>query len=200
MPRKIIGILLALLGIAVFVIRLKHGGPYFLPEGGNLLGGLLALICGALWFVDPLPEEGRFYRLLHLGLLVASLLGLYLAAFATAAEVEEVIVVWPGCQEARGEPLRLWVIDDEGAAWATLGREKAVRAGLPNRHEARLLRGGVETCVDAALVDDARVVEHLSLLREEKYAVERVAVALGIFGEDRFDSNVALRLRLRPSP
>ena len=194
MPRKLIGIGLALLGLAVFLIRLHHPGPYFLPEGGNLFGGLLALGCGVLLFFDVLPSEGPSALPLQLGLLAASLLALYMAAFATAAEIEEVIVVRPGCGETRGAPLRLWVVDDDGAMWATMGRDKATRSGIATARTVTLLRDGEEACVAASVVDDARLVEHLSLLREEKYAVEQVAVALGIFDEERFRSNVALRM------
>ncbi len=194
MPRKLIGIGLAGLGLAVFLIRLHHPGPYVLPEGGNLFGGLLALGCGVLLFFDVLPSEGPSALPLQLGLLAASLLALYMAAFATAAEIEEVIVVRPGCGETRGAPLRLWVVDDDGAMWATMGRDKATRSGIATARTVTLLRDGEEACVAASVVDDARLVEHLSLLREEKYAVEQVAVALGIFDEERFRSNVALRM------
>lgn len=194
MPRKIIGIALALAGLSVFLIRLQHAGPYFPPEGGNLVGGLLALVCGTLIFFDVPPARDGAGTVGQGVLLLTSLLALYLAAFAILAEVEEVVVVRPGCGETRGGPLRLWVIDDEGAMWATMGRDKATRNGISIARTVTLLRGGEEACLVAAVLDDARLVEHLSLLREEKYVAERIAVALGIFGEDRFDSNVALRM------
>lgn len=194
MPRKIIGLALFLLGLTVFLIRLHHDGPYFPPEGGNLVGGVLALVCGLLLFFDVLPSEGGSGFVAQAILLLASLLALYLAAFATLAEVEEVVVVRPGCGETRGGPLRLWVIDDDGAIWATMGRDKATRSGIATARRVTLLRGGQEACVVAAVVDDPRLVEHVSLLREEKYLAERIAVALGIFGDDRFESNVALRM------
>lgn len=194
MPRKIIGIALFGLGLAVFLVRFHHEGPYYLPEGGNLVGGLLALVCGALIFFDVFPSDGAGGFFAHGVLLLTSLLALYMAAFATLAEVEEVVVVRPGCGETRGGPLRLWVIDDDGAIWSTMGRDKAVRSGISTARQVTLLRRGQEACVVAAVVDDTRLVEHLSLLREEKYLAERIAVALGIFGEDRFESNVALRM------
>ena len=194
MPRKIIGIALALLGLTVFLIRLQHSGPYFFPEGGNFVGGVLALVCGVLLFFDVLPSEGPGAPILQLGLLGASLLALYMGAFATAAEIEEVVVVRPGCGETRGAPLRLWIVDDDGAMWSTMGREKATRNGITTARSVTLLRGGQEACLPAEIVDDARLVEHLSLIREEKYTAERVGVALGIFGEDRFESNVALKM------
>ncbi|MEM9174305.1 MAG: hypothetical protein AAGC67_03660, partial [Myxococcota bacterium] len=188
------GIALALLGLSVFLIRLHHEGPYFLPEGGNLVGGLLALGCGVLLFFDVLPSEGGGGKVAQGALLATSLLALYMASFATLAEVEEVVVVRPGCGETRGGPLRLWVIDDDGAIWATMGRDKATRNGISTARVVTLLRGGQEACVVAAVVDDLRLVEHLSLKREDKYLAERIAVALGIFGDDRFESNVALRM------
>ena len=40
--QSIVGWLMLLVGISVFAIRLQHAGPYALPEGGNLLGGVLA--------------------------------------------------------------------------------------------------------------------------------------------------------------
>jgi len=195
MARKIIGIALILIGLAVFLIRLQHPGPYDWPEGGNLLGGLLAIACGALIFFDALPSEGTGALPLQVALLSTSLVALYLASFATAAEIEEVVVVHAGCGETRGGGLRLWIVDDEGAMWATMGREKAIRTGIATARRVTLLRNGEASCLPAAVIDDVRLVEHLSLLREEKYAAERVAVALGIFGEDRFESNVALRMQ-----
>ena len=144
MPRKIIGLALALAGLSVFLIRLQHAGPYFPPEGGNLVGGLLALACGTLIFFDVPPSRDGTGTVGQGVLLLTSLLALYLAAFAILAEVEEVVVVRPGCGETRGRPLRLWVIDDEGAMWATMGRDKATRNGISIARTVTLLRGGEE--------------------------------------------------------
>jgi hypothetical protein len=45
-PSLVAGWLLLLVGVSVFAIGLQHAGPYAFPRGGNLLGGVLALLLG----------------------------------------------------------------------------------------------------------------------------------------------------------
>ena len=44
--RRILGGSMLAVGLSVFLVRLGHAGPYALPQGGNLMGGLLALALG----------------------------------------------------------------------------------------------------------------------------------------------------------
>ena len=50
--RRVFGWLLLGVGASVFAIRMQHAGPYPFPGGGNLLGGVLALLLGS-WLVRP---------------------------------------------------------------------------------------------------------------------------------------------------
>ena len=60
--RRAAGIVFFAIGIAVFLIRLHHEGPYAFPEGGNLRAGILAILLG-VWFSRPSVDTagiGRF--------------------------------------------------------------------------------------------------------------------------------------------
>jgi len=53
--QKVLTCVLLAVGIAVFAVRLLHDGPYAMPSGGPLFGGLGALLLGAvlLWSAVP---------------------------------------------------------------------------------------------------------------------------------------------------
>jgi len=194
--RRSVGIVLIALGLAVFLVRLRHAGPYFLPEGGNLAGGLGALVCGALLIRAKAAKiGGQAVRIGLTSLLaIASLVSFYLALYGTLAELEEVVVVRPRCESERDDPLRFWIVDDAGALWISMGPGKAERTGLSRTRVVSLLRDGKERCMDAAIVDDPAILRRVLPLLEEKYTVARVAVSLGVFGESRYSTNQLLRL------
>ena len=196
MLRRSVGIILLALGLAVFLVRLRHAGPYFLPEGANLAGGLGAVICGALLIrTKPAAIGGQALRIGLTSLLaIASLVSFYMALYGTLAELEEVVVVRPSCESKAGDPLRFWIVDDSGAHWISMGPGKADRTGLSQTRAVSLLRDGIEQCMNAAIVDDPAILRRVLPLLEEKYTVARVAVSLGLFGEGRYSTNQLLRL------
>lgn len=194
--QRVVGWLLLAVGVAVFAIRLQHAGPYALPGGGNLLAGVLALALGALLAWGPTATGGLGAALRWTGL-AASPLVLFFALYAALAEVEEVVVL--KATHPSGEPsdLRLWIVDHDGAAWVTMGRAKAEAHGL-ERTRAELLRRGETRCVLATRVEERAAVNEVHRLRHEKYAVQRLATAIGLFGRTARGDVVALRLEPCP--
>ena len=79
-------------GVSVFLVRLGHAGPYALPQGGNLAGGLLALALGG-WLAFRGPAVGQLERVGTRLVLLASPVILFFTLYATLAEVEEVVVL-----------------------------------------------------------------------------------------------------------
>lgn len=67
------------------------------------------------------------------------------------------------------------------------------RAGRAGR-DAELLRAGGVSCVVAVRHDDRPDVAAIHQLRQEKYAVQRLATTIGLYGEGPGEDTVALRL------
>jgi hypothetical protein len=126
-------------------------------------------------------------------LLAAAPVVLFFALYATLAEVEEVVVLRTSA--ARGAPadLRLWVADHEGAAWVSMPRWKAEGHALDGAR-LELLRAGRTSCVVARLSTDPAENERTFRLRDEKYAVQRLARRIGLFGDGPGADTVTLRL------
>ena len=188
--RSGMGWLLLLVGLAVFAIRLQHAGPYGFPQQGNLLAGVLALL-GGLWLALGFGRAGvarAFDAVVCLGVPLV----LFFALYAVLAEVEEVIVV--RAPDLRGEmqDLRLWVVDDAGVPWATMPSWKSNDHGLDGRR-LQMLRSGAYRCVVGARYEDRPTVNRIHRARHEIYAVQRLATAIGIFGEEAAPDTVAVR-------
>ena len=83
--RSIVGCGLLALGVAVFAVRLLHEGPYAVPRGANLFGGLGALLLGGLLVWPATP------RWLGWLALAATPVVLFSGLYATLAELEEVV-------------------------------------------------------------------------------------------------------------
>lgn len=184
---RIVGWLMLIVGLSVFAIRTQHAGPYALPRGGNLLAGVLALVLGVSlargWLGAPL----RWIAL------TASPIVLFFALYATLAELEEVVVLKVIARSGQPADLRLWVVDRGGAAWVTMPRAKADAHGLTETR-VDLLRQGEVTCVTVIRHEDRATVNEIHQLRHQKYAVQRIATTLGIFGRSAGEDVVALRL------
>jgi hypothetical protein len=181
-------------GVAVFAIRLRHAGPYAFPEQGNLRAGVLALLIGAALLAPAIARAaGGAGALARRLLLVAAPVVLFFALYATLAEVEEVVVL--RATDARGAPanLRLWVADHEGTAWVSMPRAKAERYALDGAR-LELLRDGRTRCVVPRLSSDPADNERTFRLRDEKYAVQRLGRAIGMFGDGPSAETVTLRL------
>ena len=190
--KRVVGGALLLLGLAVFLIRLQHAGPYGFPAGGNLLAALAALGLGTLLVVLA-PAEEPLKRWLCVGALIAALPTLFFGLYATLAELEEVVVLY--AEDSQGQPreLRLWIVDHAGEEWVTMARSKANEHSLADR-EHELLRAGETRCVVPKLFDDREAKLRAFELRSEKYSIQRLAILVGIFSKDLSPTMVALRM------
>ncbi len=189
---RFFGIILVLLGIAVFAIRLQHAGPYPMPEGGNLLGAILAFVLAA-WFFRPFLRTGALSHILGWPAVLATPLVMFFTLFSTLGEMEEVIAL--SVMDPDGNPvtLRLWVVDRDGSAWTTMSDEKAITNGLDGS-TGELLRNGETSCVVISRHDDQASVSTTHNQKYEKYAVHRLAVAIGVFPLEARDTSTAIRM------
>ncbi len=185
------GVILIAIGVSVFLIRLQHA-PYALPRHGNLLSGVLALVLGG-WLASSWLGANRAAAALRWVALAAAPIVFFFAAYATLAELEEVVVM--KATDRSGDPadLRLWIVDDGGTSWVTMPRWKADEHGLTGTR-VDLVRAGEMRCVMATRFEDRATVNQAHHRRHRKYAVQRLATAIGLFGEDAGEEVVALRL------
>ncbi len=184
--QTVVGVLLLVLGLVVFAVRLQHEGAYAVPRGGNLFGGVGALLLGAflLWPGKP--------RALGWAGLAASPVVLFFGLYATMSELEEVISLY--ATDSGGQPaeLRLWIVDRDDGEWVGMQRSKAVEHSLDG---ARLdmLRAGETRCVVPVLHEDRPTVKAIHAMKVEKYAVARASAAVGLYPAEARDTTVALR-------
>ncbi len=185
--QTVIGWGLFALGIAVFAVRLLHDGAYAVPRGGNLFGGLGALLLGGVLVWSAAPRGLGWLAL------AASPVVLFFGLYATMAELEEVVSLY--ATDSAGQPaeLRLWIVDREDGEWVGMPRSKAVEHSLDGAR-LELLRNGEIRCVVPALHEDRTTVTAIHALKVEKYAVARGAAAIGLYPREAGESTVALRL------
>ncbi len=188
---RLVGIVLILLGIAVFAIRLHHPGPYAFPEGGNLLGAVLAFAIG-LWFLRPFPRRGALPHIIGWPAVLATPIVLFFTMFSTLGEVEEVISLEVTNPDGHPVTLRLWVVDRDGAAWTTMADEKAAVNGLDGA-TGDMLRQGKVSCVVMSVHDDPESVSATHNQKYEKYAAMRFAVMVGVFSREAPESSTAVK-------
>lgn len=181
MAATIVGLLMLCAGLAAFLVPLHHGGPYGIP-GRGLVGGLL---CFAISLA--LLARGTA-RLLRAFALLTSPIVLFFALYGALAELEEVVVLY-----AEDSELRLWIVDHDAEEWVSMPRSKAERHGLDGT-ELELLRAGETRCVMPRIVDDPEANRRTFDLRQEKYAVQRFAGAIGMFGDGPGPDTITLRL------
>ncbi len=177
----IAGVLVLGAGLAAFLVPLGHAGPYGIP-GRGLVGGLLCFAIATTLLVRGTP------RVLRVAAGVAAPFVLFLALYGALAEVEEVVVLDPD-----GAALRLWIVDHAGSEWVSMKRAKADQNTLDGAR-LQLLRSGEMRCVVPHVVDDPVANRRTFDLRQDKYAVQRLAGALGLFGDGPGPETVTLRL------
>jgi hypothetical protein len=184
---SIVGCGLLALGVAVFAVRLLHEGPYAMPRGANLFGGLGAMLLGGvlMWSGPP-----RWFGWLALA---ASPVVLFFGLYATMAELEEVVSLYAIDRDGETADLRLWIVDRDDGEWVGMPRWKAIEHSL---HGARvqLLRNGKTRCVVPVLHEDRATVRAIHALKVEKYAVARGAAAIGLYPREARETAVSLRL------
>jgi len=188
----VVGWALLSVGIIVFAVRIQHEGAYAMPRGGNLFGGLGALLLGGVLVWQAVP------RALGLLALAASPVVLFFGLYATMSELEEVVSLY--ATDSAGQPaeLRLWIIDREDGEWVGMQRSKAVEHSLDGAR-LELLRRGETRCVMPVLHEDRPTVKAVHALKVEKYAVARASAAVGLYPREARDTTVALRLDPCPS-
>jgi len=189
--RTVAGCALLVLGVAVFAVRSLHEGPYPMPRGANLFGGLGALLVGAVLVWSAAPRALGWMAMA--GAPVVLFFGLY----ATMAELEEVVSLYATDRSGRPADLRLWIVDREDGAWVGMPRAKALEHSLDGA-QLELLRNGEIFCVVPVLHEDRATVKAIHALKVEKYAVARAAAAIGLYPREARDT--AASLRLDPCP
>jgi uncharacterized membrane protein YiaA len=185
--KTLVGWGLLAVGIAVFAVRLSHEGAYAVPRGGNLFGGLGALLLGALlvWSATP--------RTLGWLALALSPVVFFFGLYATMSELEEVVSLY--ATDSAGQPaeLRLWIVDREDGEWVGMSRTKAIEHSLDGAR-LELLRDGETRCVMPVLYEDRPTVRTVHALKVEKYAVASASAAIGLYPREASDAAVSLRL------
>jgi hypothetical protein len=185
--RTIVGWGLLALGIAVFAVRLLHEGPYAMPRGANLFGGLGSLLLGGLLLWPAIPRRLGWLAL------AATPVVLFFGLYATMAELEEVVSLYAVDSAGRPADLRLWIVDRDDGEWVGMPRWKAVEYSLDGAR-VQLLRNGKIRCVVPVLYEDRATVRAIHALKLEKYAVARGAAAIGLYPREASEAGVSLRL------
>jgi len=185
--RRVVGCALLVLGVAVFAVRLLHEGPYAMPRGTNLFGGLGALLLGGLLVWPAIPRRLGWLAL------AATPVVLFSGLYATMAELEEVVSLYATDSAGRPADLRLWIVDREDGAWVGMPRWKAVEHSLDGAR-VQLLRNGKTRCVVPVLYEDRATVRAIHALKVEKYVVARGAAAIGLYPREARETAVSLRL------
>jgi hypothetical protein len=145
------------------------------------VGGLLCFVISAVLFART-PRVARVLAL------VATPFVLFLALYGAFAEAEEVVVLY-----AEDAELRLWIVDHDGTEWVSMPRSKAETHALDGA-QLEMLRAGVQRCVIPRIVDDPVANRRTFDLRQQKYAVQRLGVVLGMFGDGPGPQTISLRL------
>jgi hypothetical protein len=180
-PATAVGLLTLGAGLAAFLVPLQHAGPYGIP-GRGLVGGLLCFALSFVLLARGTPSPAR------MAAMVVSPLVLFFALYGALAELEEVVVLY-----ADDADLRLWIVDHDGDAWVSMAQSKADEHSLEGA-KLELLRDGEVRCVVPHVVDDPAANQRTFDLRQQKYAVQRLAVRLGMFGDGPGPQTITLRL------
>jgi hypothetical protein len=194
--RRIVGASMLAVGVSVFLVRLGHAGPYALPQGGNLAGGLLALALGG-WLAFRGPAVGQLEKVGTRLALLASPVILFFTLYATLAEVEEVVVLKATSSSGEAADLRLWIVDLEGFSWIVMPIDKAREHSLDGAR-LELLREGELRCVETTVESDRETVAAVRDARYERYAIQRLATMVGVF--TREPGPEAIVVRVAPCP
>ena len=176
-----VGMLTLCAGLAAFLVPLQHAGPYGIP-GRGLAGGLLCFAVSGVMLARGTPAIARGIAL------VASPIVMFFALYGALAEFEEVVVLYTEDTE-----LRLWIVDHGGIEWVSMPRSKADRNAIDGA-KLELLRAGATRCVIPRIVEDPIANRRTFDLRQEKYAVQRLGGALGMFGDGPGAETITLRL------
>jgi len=185
--QAVVGWGLLAVGLAVFVVRLTHEGAYAIPRGGNLFGGVGALLLGGVLVWSGAP------RALGWVALAASPVLLFFGLYATMSELEEVVSLYATDSAGQPSELRLWIVDREDGEWVGMSRAKAIEHSLDGSR-LEMLRDGETRCVMPVLYEDRPTVRTIHAMKVEKYAVASTSAAIGLYPREATDEAVSLRL------
>ena len=181
------GVIFIAIGLAVFVIRLGHSGPYALPGGAALLGSIACIVLGAylLWSGKP-----KYTGLIAI---VIAIFASFPAIYSIGGESEEVISLYALDAENNIVDLRLWIVDRDDGAWVGMGRDKAITHSLDGAR-LEMLRGGETVCVIPSLAQDHATVEEIHRMKVAKYKVAQISASIGLYPKEASINTAALRL------
>lgn len=182
----VVGAVLLALGVAVFAVRCVHEGPYAMPTGANLFGGVGSLALGVVLLVSSVPRVLRWLAL------ACSPIVFFFGLYATMAELEEVVSLYAVDSAGRPADLRLWIVEREDGEWVGMPRSKAVEHSLDGAR-LDLLRDGKIRCVVPVLHEDRPTVIDIHARKVAKYAVARAAAMIGLYPREARDTSVSLR-------
>ena len=182
-----IGTVSVAVDLSVFAIRLTHEGPYAMPQAGAFIGGLAALMLGALLILSSKPNWMNWCLLILLPVAWSP------AVYSIMGESEEVISLHAFDHDNNRIDLRLWIVDRDDGSWVGMGRGKAISHSLDGA-QLEVLRFGDIQCVTLTLYEDRATVSMIHQMKVEKYKVAQIAGALGMYPLEATDYMVALRL------
>ena len=187
LPGLMLGIFFIVIGVAVFGIRLIHAGPYAMPQGGALIGGLSAIVLGTLLlWLGKLRPWGWIVAII-------SPVALFPAIYSVMGEAEEVISLYARDPQNNMVDLRLWIVDREDGQWVGMSRDKALSHNLHGQ-QLSMLRAGKTVCVIPILHEDRPTAREIHAMKVAKYTVAQVSGAIGLYPLEATESTVVLRL------
>jgi hypothetical protein len=199
-PTALPACLLLLCGVAVFAVRLHHAGPYPFPRGPDLVFGPANLLLGLLALRPWRPSLARGALGNRLLLAVMPFV-LFLGLGAVAHEAEEVVILRTANEAGAVRDTRLWVIDQMGSPWVVTARHSDHIRELSANPRVEVFRRGEWRCHLAEPHGDRETIEASLRLRHEKYRVQRLAVALGVWPSSLDGiEEVAVAVRFEPCP
>ena len=200
---SIVGWVLVLAGLAAFLVRFHHEGPYPFPGPMDLVSGFAALLVGLLLIRLPRAAPGAGVSWLARGLLGVSPIVFFLALVAYGHEAEEVVVLRTAQADGGVRETRLWIMDYQGSPWIVTGRVGPHVLDLTENPRVEIFRRGEARCWVAERHPERATIETLLEVRSEKYLAQRLALAMGVWKHftERDDlEEIAVALRFTPCP
>ncbi len=183
----LIGFFAIAVTLGVFLVRLRHAGPYVMPEGGAVIGA-----CGLIVIAGLLLWQGAPRAFNWIAIIVMPV-ALFPAVYSIVGEWEEVISIYAVDGEGTQTNLRLWVVDREDGTWVGMPRDKALKHELDGA-QLQMLRGGEFSCVSPALSADMETTRQIHRMKVEKYRAAQLAGAIGLYPLGASEATAVLRL------
>jgi hypothetical protein len=194
---------LVLCAVSIFAVRLRHQGAYPFPGGLDLAAAAASFVLALLLASLGRKAVRRGSPVLRAAFALVPIV-LLSGLVAVLHEIEEVVVPRTFDDRAGVLETRLWVVDHEGAPWLLTGAGGRHTLRLAARPRIELVRHGTAHGYRAVPFRDGATIEEILRLRGEKYAVQRLGLAIGfdrIFrSRERRIESYAIAIRLDPCP